>query len=148
MRISDWSSDVCSSDLLLVPQGARLIGSYDSVVAFGQSRALIVWQRIIMPDGSSLRIDNVPATDPSGYAGLRDKVDFHTWQLLTGVALSTLLGVSSELALSGQSDLVQAIRMSSQDNVSRAGDPLPQRNLSIQPTITIRPAAPLRLGRT
>src|SRR3546814_20164826 len=92
-----------------------------------------------MPDGSSLRIDNVPATDPSGYAGLRDKVDFHTWQLLKGVALSTLLGVSSELALSGQSDLVQAIRMSTQDNVSRAGDQITQRNLGIQPTIQIRP---------
>lgn len=130
---------------MLIPQGARLIGSYDSVVAFGQSRALVVWQRVIMPDGSSLRIDNVPATDPSGYAGLADKVDFHTWQLLKGVALSTLLGVSSELALSGQSDLVQAIRMSTQDNVSRAGDQITQRNLGIQPTITIRPGAPVRL---
>src|SRR3546814_827203 len=145
MRISDWSSDVCSSDLLLVPQGARLIGSYDSVVAFGQSRALIFWQRISLPDGSSLRIDNVPATDPSGYAGLADKVDFHTWQLLKGVVLSTLLGVSSELALSGQSDLVQAIRLSTQNNVSRAGDQITQRNLNIQPTITIRPGAPVRL---
>lgn len=118
---------------------------HDSVVAFGQSRALVVWQRIIMPDGSSLRIDNVPATDSSGYAGMADKVDFHTWQLLKGVALSTLLGVSSELALSGQSDLVQALRMSTQDNVSRAGDQITQRNLGIQPTITIRPGAPVRL---
>jgi type IV secretion system protein VirB10 len=105
----------------------------------------VVWQRIIMPDGSSLRIDNSPATDPSGYAGLQDKVDFHTWQLLKGVALSTLLGVSSELTLSGQSDLVQALRMSTQDNVSRAGDQITQRNLGIQPTITIRPGAPVRL---
>jgi type IV secretion system protein VirB10 len=114
-------------------------------VAFGQSRALIVWQRIIMPDGSSLRIDNVPATDPSGYAGLADKVDFHSWQLLKGVALSTLLGVSSELALTGQSDLVQALRMSTQDNVSRAGDQIAKANLGIQPTITIRPGTPVRL---
>ena len=98
-----------------------------------------------MLDGSSLRIDNVPATDPSGYAGLEDKVDMHTWQLLKGVALSTLLGVSSQLALSGQSDLVQALRMSTQDSVSRAGDQITQRNLGIQPTITIRPGAPVRL---
>lgn len=137
--------DTVTGKILLVPQGARLIGKYDSIVAFGQKRALIVWQRIIMPDGSSLRIDNVPATDPSGYAGLADKVDFHTWQLLKGVVLSTLLGVSSELALSGQSDLVQAIRMSTQDNVARAGDQITQRNLGIQPTITIRPGAPVRL---
>lgn len=144
-QITENIYDSATGRLLLIPQGARLIGSYDSVVAFGQSRALIVWQRIIMPDGSSLRIDNVPATDPSGYAGLADKVDFHTWQLLKGIAMSTLLGVSSQLALSGQSDLVQAIRMSTQDSVARAGDMITQGNLGIQPTITIRPGAPVRL---
>lgn len=106
---------------------------------------MIVWQRILMPDGSSLRIDNVPATDPSGYAGLADKVDFHTWQLLKGIGLSTLLGISSTLALSGQSDLVQAIRTSTQDSVARAGDQITQRNLGVQPAITIRPGAPVRL---
>ena len=131
--------------ILLIPQGSRLIGSYDSVVAFGQKRALIVWQRIMLPDGSSLRIDNVPATDASGYAGLQDKVDFHTWALLKGVALATLLGVGSELTVSGESDLVQAIRESTQQNVSRAGDQLTSRNLNIQPTITIRPGATVRL---
>lgn len=131
--------------ILLIPQGSRLIGSYDSVVAFGQKRALIVWQRIMLPDGSSLRIDNVPATDASGYAGLQDKVDFHTWALLKGVALSTLLGVGSQMTVTGESDLVQAIRESTQQNVSRAGDQLTSRNLNIQPTITIRPGATVRL---
>ena len=131
--------------ILLIPQGSRLIGSYDSVVAFGQKRALIVWQRIIMPDGSSLRIDNVPATDAAGYAGLQDKVDFHTWALLKGVGLATLLGVGSELTVTGESDLVQAIRESTQQNVSRAGDQITQRNLQVQPTITIRPGALVRL---
>jgi type IV secretion system protein VirB10 len=131
--------------ILLIPQGSRLIGSYDSVVAFGQKRALVVWQRIMLPDGSSLRIDNVPATDASGYAGLQDKVDFHTWSLLKGVALATLLGVGSELTVTGESDLVQAIRQSTQQNVSLAGDQLTSRNLNIQPTITIRPGATVRL---
>lgn len=131
--------------ILLIPQGSRLIGSYDSVVAFGQKRALIVWQRIVLPDGSSVRIDNVPATDASGYAGLQDKVDFHTWALLKGVVLSTLLGVGSQLTFTGEGDLVQAIRQSTQQNVSRAGDQLTSRNLNIQPTITIRPGATVRL---
>ena len=144
-QVTENTYDSATGRILLVPQGARLIGSYDSVVAFGQKRALIVWQRIIMPDGASLRIDNVPATDPSGYAGLQDKVDLHTWQLLKGIALSTLLGVGSDLALSGQGDLVQAIRQSTQDSTSRAGDQITQRNLGIQPTITIRPGAPVRL---
>lgn len=137
--------DSATGAILLVPQGARLIGNYDSVVAFGQKRALVVWQRIILPDGSSLRIDNAPATDPSGFAGLADKVDFHTWALLKGVGLATLLGVGSELSISGESDLVKAIRESAQQNVSRAGDQLTSRTLDIQPSITIRPGAPVRL---
>lgn len=144
-QVTTQMYDSPTGRILLIPQGSRLIGSYDSVVAFGQMRALIVWQRIMLPDGSSLRIDNVPATDASGYAGLQDKVDFHTWALLKGVALATLLGVGSELTVTGESDLVQAIRESTQQNVSRAGDQLTSRNLDIQPTITIRPGATVRL---
>jgi type IV secretion system protein VirB10 len=144
-QVTSQVFDSPTGRILLIPQGSRLIGSYDSVVAFGQKRALIVWQRIMLPDGSSLRIDNVPATDASGYAGLQDKVDFHTWALLKGVALSTLLGVGSQLSVTGESDLVQAIRESTQQNASRAGDQLTSRNLNIQPTITIRPGATVRL---
>lgn len=144
-QVTERVYDSPTGRILLIPQGARLIGSYDSVVAFGQKRALIVWQRIVMPDGSSLRIDNVQATDPSGYAGLEDKVDFHSWQLIKGIALSTLFGVGSELAFTGDSDLVEAIRRSTQDNVARAGDQITMRNLNIQPTITIRPGTPVRL---
>ena len=105
----------------------------------------MVWQRIVFPDGGSLRIDNVPATDASGYAGLADKVDFHTWSLRKGSALSTLRGVAPELALSSSSDLVEAIRRSTQDTVARAGDQITSRNLQVQPTITIRPGASVRL---
>ncbi|HEX4693645.1 TrbI/VirB10 family protein [Sphingomonas sp.] len=144
-QVTERVYDSATGRILLIPQGARLIGSYDSVVAFGQRRALVVWQRILMPDGSSLRLDNAPATDPSGYAGLEDKVDAHTWALLKGVVLSTLLGVGAELQFSGQSDLVQALRQSTQQSVSRAGDQLTSRNLQVQPTITIRPGAPVRL---
>lgn len=138
--------DSVTGQLLLIPQGSRLIGSYDSVVAFGQSRALVVWQRIILPDGSSIRIDNVPATDTQGYAGLSDTIDRHTWQLLKGVALSTLLGVGTELGWGeSESDLVRAIRESTQQNGSRAGDQLVTRNLDMQPTLRVRPGWPLRI---
>lgn len=115
------------------------------LVAFGQRRALVVWQRIVFPNGSSLGIDNVPATDPAGYAGLADKVDFHTWSLLKGAALSTLLGVGTGLSFSGESDLVQAIRQSTQQNAARAGDQFVSRTMQVQPTITIRPGSPVRL---
>lgn len=144
-QVTEQVFDSPTGRRLLIPQGARLIGRYDHVVAFGQRRALIVWQRILWPDGSSLRLENVPATDPSGYAGLADKVDFHSWRLLQGVVISTLLGVGSNLTFSGESDLVRAIRESTQQNVARAGDQLTSQNLSIQPTITIRPGAVVRL---
>lgn len=144
-QVTERVYDSATGRILLVPQGARLVGTYDSVVAFGQRRALVVWQRIIFPDGSSLRLDNAPATDPSGYAGLADRVDFHTWELLKGVALSTLLGVGAELQFSGESDLVQALRQSAQQSVSQTGGQLTSRNLQVQPTISIRPGAPVRL---
>ena len=144
-QVTENVFDSATGRILLVPQGARLIGKYDSVVASGQKRALVVWQRIVLPDGSSLGLDNVPASDASGYAGLADKVDTHSWALLKGVVISTLLGVGSELQFSGESGLVQAIRQSGQQNVARAGDQLTSKTLNVQPTITIRPGTPVRL---
>lgn len=144
-QVTENTYDTVTGHLLLIPQGSRVIGTYDSVVAFGQKRALVVWQRIILPNGSSIRIDNVPATDTSGYAGLADKVDLHIWQLLKGVALSTLLGVGTELSFGSEGDLVRAIRESTQQSASRAGDQIVMKNLNIQPTIRVRPGWPLRI---
>lgn len=145
-QVTENVYDSVTGRTLLIPQGSRLIGSYDSVVAFGQSRALVVWQRIILPDGASIRINNVPATDTQGYAGLSDRIDRHTWQLLKGIALSTLLGVGAELGWDrGESDLVRAIRESTQQAGSRAGDELVRRNLDVQPTLRVRPGWPLRV---
>ncbi|PCI21056.1 conjugal transfer protein TrbI [Candidatus Wolfebacteria bacterium] len=137
--------DTVTGNHLLIPQGARLMGSYDSVVAFGQQRALVVWQRLIFPDGSSIVIDNLPATDRAGYAGLEDQVDFHTWRLIKGIGLSTLFSIGSELAFDGDGDLVRAIQQGSQDSINRAGQRIVERNINIQPTITIRPGYPLRV---
>ena len=145
-QVTENVFDTVTGRTLLIPQGSRLIGSYDSVVAFGQSRALLVWQRIILPDGSSIQIDNLPATDAAGYSGLSDKVDFHTWRLLKGVALSTLLGVGTELAIGNdESDLVRALRQSTQQSANQAGQQIVSKNLNIQPTITVRPGWPLRV---
>jgi len=145
-QVTENIYDTVTGRYLLIPQGARMIGTYDSLVAFGQERALVVWQRIIMPDGSSVVIDNLSATDTAGYAGLEDHVNFHTWRLLKGIALSTLLGVSTELTFSSpESDLVKAIRESTQNSVNQVGQRLTERNLNIQPTITIRPGWPLRI---
>jgi type IV secretion system protein VirB10 len=138
--------DSATGQTVLVPQGTRLIGRYDSMVSYGQRRALLVWARMIFADGSSVRLDNMPGTDSSGYAGLEDSVDSHTWTLLKGVALATLLGVGTELSLgSSESDLVHAIRESAQENVAHAGDQITSRNLEVQPTIKVRPGWPVRV---
>jgi type IV secretion system protein VirB10 len=138
--------DSVTGQYVLIPQGAKLIGRYDSVIAFGQSRALLVWSRIIYPDGASIVIDNMPASDVAGYSGLSDQVDFHTFRILKGVVLSTLLGVGTELSFgSTESDIVEALRESAQSSANQAGQKIVQRNLDIQPTIKVRPGWPLRV---
>lgn len=144
-QVTENAYDSATGRVVLIPQGSRLVGRYDSVIAFGQRRALVIWQRILFPDGSSVRIDNWPATDQAGYAGLADGIDFHGWQMLKGVALSALLGIGSELGVDGQSDLVAALRETTQQNAARAGDQLVARNLEVQPTIRVRPGWPLRV---
>ena len=145
-QVTENVYDTVTGRYLLVPQGTKVIGKYDSVVAFGQKRALVIWQRLIRPDGSSLVIDNLPATDEGGYAGLEDKVDYHTWSLLKGVALASLLGVGSQLTLgNNQNDLIAALQQSAIKNTDQVGQQFVQRQLDVQPTLTIRPGWPLRI---
>jgi type IV secretion system protein TrbI len=145
-QVTENVFDTVTGRHLLVPQGTKIIGKYDSVVAFGQKRALVIWQRLIRPDGSSLVIDNLPATDEGGYAGLEDKVDYHTWALLKGIALATLLGVGTEVSIgNNENDIFSAIRQSAQENTNQAGQQFVQRQLDVQPTLTVRPGWPLRI---
>ena len=141
--------DTASGQYLLIPQGSRLIGRYDSQVAFGQRRVLLVWTRLILPDTSSIALDKLPGIDPAGYAGLEDGVDWHWSRILAGAALSTLLGVSSELAVSNQGgangNVVIALRDSAQNTTNQVGQEITRRNLSIQPTLTVRPGFPMEV---
>ena len=132
--------------ILLIPQGARLIGQYDSAVAFGQSRVLLVWTRLILPSGASVVLDRLPGADAQGYAGLQDQVNYHWGQLFKAAALSTLLSVGAEAGTSdSENNLAQAIRMGASDAVNQAGEQVVQRELNIQPTLTIRPGFPVRV---
>ena len=112
---------------LLIPQGTRLIGEYDSQVAFGQRRVLLVWNRLIFPDASSLTLDRLAGVDAAGNAGLEDGVDRHWRQLLAGAALSTLIGVAAELAApdrsNGQGQVVvsHAAKRAGQHQSGRSG---------------------------
>lgn len=135
--------DTATGRYLLIPQGSRLIGRYDSQVAFGQRRVLLVWLRLILPDASSIALDKLPGIDAAGYAGLEDTVDEHWGRLVAGAALSTLLGVNAELATSNQShangNVVVALRNSAQGTTNQIGQQITRRNVDIQPTLTVRP---------
>ena len=145
-QVTENVRDSVTGQYVLIPQGARLLGRYDSVVAFGQRRALLVWSRIIYPGGASIVVDNLPASDVAGYSGLSDEVDFHTFRLLKGIALSTLLGVGTELSFDqSESDIVSALREAAQTAANQAGQKIVQRNLDIQPTLKIRPGWPVRV---
>lgn len=131
---------------LLIPQGSRLIGQYDSQVAFGQSRVLLVWNRVVMPDGTSIVLERLHGTDPQGFSGLEDEVDYHWGQLFKAAALSTLLGVGTQIGSdSEESEIAQAIRESAQGTTSNVGQQIVGRQLNIQPTLTIRPGFPVRV---
>jgi type IV secretion system protein VirB10 len=141
--------DTATGKFLLIPQGSRILGRYNSQVSYGQSRVQVVWNRIILPDTSSLTLDNLVGTDPAGYAGLEDDVDWHWNRIFAGAVLTTLLGVGAELAApENRQDgnrIVIAGRDSSQDSINQVGQEITRRNMNIQPTLTTRPGLPVRI---
>jgi type IV secretion system protein VirB10 len=141
--------DTVTGNFLLVPQGSRILGQYDAQVAYGQRRVLLVWTRLIMPDGSSITLDRLQGADSAGYAGLEDQVDSHWGRIFAGAALSTLLGVNSQLVNNDQAvnsgSVTVAVRQSSQDSLNQVGQQITRKNLNIQPTLTVRPGFPLRI---
>ena len=141
--------DTATGKFLLIPQGSRILGRYNSQVSYGQSRVQVVWNRIILPDTSSLTLDNLVGTDPAGYAGLEDDVDWHWNRIFAGAVLTTLLGVGAELAApENRQDgnrIVIAGRDSAQDSINQVGQEITRRNMNIQPTLTERPGLPVRI---
>ncbi|HHV66185.1 MAG TPA: TrbI/VirB10 family protein, partial [Ochrobactrum intermedium] len=144
-QVTENIYDSPTGSILLVPQGTRLIGQYDNGVQFGQRRVLLVWNRLIMPNGRSIVLERQPGADTQGYAGLEDGVDYHWWDLAKAAALSTLLGVGAELATDDNDRLIRAIRDGAQDTVNQAGQQIVQRQLQVAPTLTIRPGFPVRV---
>nr|WP_210262435.1 TrbI/VirB10 family protein [Bradyrhizobium aeschynomenes] len=142
--------DTPSGRFLLVPQGARLIGVYDSQVTTGQSRVLLVWTRLIMPNGRSIVLERQPGADAGGYSGLSDEVDNH-WKQIAGAALlSTLLSIGSEVNAgvntnTNNGTIIQALRQGFGSAASQAGQQIVRQQLNVQPTLTIRPGFPVRV---
>lgn len=131
--------------ILLIPQGSRLIGDYDADIAFGQRRILLAWNRLILPDGRSVVLERQPASDPSGFAGLQDRTNYHWGGVLKAALVSTLLGVGSELGSGDDGNLTRAIRRGTQDSINRAGEQIVSRELDVRPTLTIRPGFAVRV---
>jgi type IV secretion system protein TrbI len=146
-QVTEDVYDSPTGKILLIPQGARLVGQYDAQIAFGQTRALLVWNRLIMPNGRSIVLERQPGADAEGYAGLEDEVDNHWGTLFKAAILSTLLSVGSEAGMSGNNNgsLAEAIQQGVSQSVNQTGQQVVSRSLNIQPTITIRPGFPVRV---
>jgi type IV secretion system protein VirB10 len=135
--------DTVSGNYLLIPQGSRVIAAYDSMVAWGQERVLVCWNRVIRPDGSSITLDCMPGVDLAGYAGFSDDVDNHWWRIISGAALSSLFAATAQASAGNvttyQPSVTQAWAGNAAGQINQAGQQITARNLQIQPTITVRP---------
>ena len=145
-QVTENVYDSPTGHILLIPQGTRIIGQYDNGVGFGQRRVLLAWNRLIFPNGRSIVLERQPGADAEGYAGLEDGVDYHWGELFKAAALSTLLGVGSEMGSSSEENaIVRALRRGAADSVSDVGQQVVSRQLNIAPTLTIRPGFPVRV---
>jgi type IV secretion system protein VirB10 len=145
-QVTENVYDSASGKYLLVPQGTKLLGRYSSLISNGQNRALIVWTRLIMPNGKSIVLDGMPGTDGSGQAGVKDKVDYHLGQLAGAVGLTTAIAYAGNLARSPSERNGNGDGNSNSDVIgdtvaqqaNRIGEKYIDRELDVQPTITIR----------
>jgi type IV secretion system protein TrbI len=137
--------DSPSGRYLLIPQGARLLGEYDSRTTPGQNRLLLVWTRLILPDGRSISLGRAHGTDGTGASGLKDRVDRHWDRVLLAAGVATLLNLGLEQDSESEDDVARAIRDAAQNTIGRTADGIVEREIAIPPTLTIRPGFPVRV---
>jgi type IV secretion system protein VirB10 len=137
--------DSLNPNVVLIPQGTRIVGAYSSDVAYGQSRVLVAWNRLIFPNGAMIDLKGMSGTDGIGQAGLHDQVDNHYMKIFGSAVLMSLLGVGSQLSQPQNSGALNTPSASQQaasalaQQLDSVGTNLLNKNLSIQPTLTIRP---------
>lgn len=138
--------DSATGQSLLIPAGARLVGTYDSNVTLGQKRALVGWQRIIYPDGSSISLDRMPGADVGGYAGFNDKVNNHYWRIFGNALMLSVFSAGIQLSQPqtnastyGGLDSQQILTQELGRQFGQLGIEMARRNMNIQPTLEIRP---------
>ncbi|WP_224814779.1 TrbI/VirB10 family protein [Hasllibacter sp. MH4015] len=137
--------DSPSGRYLLIPQGARLLGEYDSTIVVGQNRLLLVWTRLILPDGRSINLNREPGTDGAGTAGLQDWVNYHWGRVFLAAGLATILNVGLEGVATSEDNVATAIREAAQGTIRRTGEEIVRQQISVPPTLTISPGFPVRV---
>lgn len=138
--------DSVSGSHLLIPQGARLIGTYDSQTTYGDRRLTIVWNRLILPNGWSISLRGMEGTDASGAAGLRDRTDNHLDRLASAVGLSAIISVVADNAQDGDEDnFGQSVGDAAAVEAAQTGSRIVERELSVRPTLHIRAGGAVRL---
>jgi type IV secretion system protein TrbI len=136
--------DTATGRYLLIPQGARLLGTYNSVISYGQARVQVVWTRVIFPDGSSINLDGMSGHDNEGRAGFRDQVDNHYARLVGFAVLTSAFAAGLELSQRQNSSLLttptagQTASAAVGQQLTELGAEVTRRNLNIQPTIKVR----------
>ncbi|MGE4262180.1 TrbI/VirB10 family protein [Shewanella sp.] len=141
-QISQNVYDSATGKYLLLPQGARLYGVYDSNVTYGQSRGVSAWTRINYPDGTRLNLGGMEGMDVEGYSGFEDEVDHHYWKTFGNAALLGMISGTAQAGISDESrsgDTKSAIADGVTQQFAQTGSSLIQKNLDVQPTIKIRP---------
>ncbi|AVH45673.1 IncP-type conjugal transfer protein TrbI [Agrobacterium tumefaciens] len=144
-QVSQNVYDSATGYRLLIPQGAKLFGRYDSKVSFGQERVLVVWTDLIFPDGATLQIGGMAGTDAEGYGGFQDKVDRHLWRTFGSAALVAIIGTGIDMSMPESSTLAtqetasDAARRNFAESFGRVAEQTISKNLNVQPTIRIRP---------
>ncbi len=137
--------DTQAGSYVLIPQGAKLQGVYDSSISYGQQRVLIVWQRVIFPNGQSLKILGMPGADVSGYAGFKDQVNNHYTRIFGSAIMMSLISAGAQLSqpqqsnLNNQPSINQMMAQNLGISLSQTADQLLRKNLNVQPTLEIRP---------
>lgn len=145
-QITENVYDSVTGNHLLVPQGARLIGTYDAATSHGDRRLLIVWNRLIMPNGWSIPLRGMPGTDATGASGLNDIVDPHFGRIAVASLLSGILSVAANEAQDDDEDRVSAsVGDAAAQEAARVGARVVDRELDVRPTLRVRAGAPVRV---
>ena len=135
--------DTATGRYLLIPQGSRLVGIYNSRIGYGQDGVQVAWDRVIYPDGSSLDLSGMIGQDAHGFSGFRDKVDHHYTRLIGFAVLTSLFAAASEISQNQNRSLLtypspgQVAGSAVGQQASDLGAQITRRNLNVQPTIKI-----------